>query len=79
MLTNSKNGPFIVPYHSVLICVDSWPFIKLKREIEHLTLQKWAKLDSLFQQHWEILSEEEETDVIILVLDDVVDDGLNGS
>ena len=79
MLPNAKNGSFIVPYHDVLIGMDRGPLIELKGEVEDLTLQEGTKCDSLLEKDWEVLSKKEETDVIILVLYDVVNDGLNGS
>jgi len=78
MLANAKNGSLIVPNHDMLIGMDRGPLIEFKAKVENLTLQKGTKCDSLLKKDWEILPEKEETDVTILVLDNVINDGLYG-
>jgi hypothetical protein len=61
----------------VLVSVDRWPLLHLKIVVEYLTLQKWANGDSFLENNGEILPKKEETDVIILILNDVVNDHLD--
>ena len=43
MLAEAENRPFVVPDHGVLVRVDSWPLIKLIREVEHFAVEKWTE------------------------------------
>ena len=63
----------------MLIGMDCGPLIVLKGKLEDLTLEKRTKCNSFFKKNWEVLPEKEETDVTVLVLNDVVNDGLYGS
>jgi hypothetical protein len=77
VLANIKDRPIVVMDHRILVGVDLWPLLKLELEVEDLTLKQRSNLDSLFYQNGEVLSKQEERDVIILELNDVVDDHLN--
>lgn len=79
MLANTKNGSLIVPNHHMLIGMDCGPLIVLKGEVEDITLEKRTKCYSFFKKNWEVLPEKKETDVTVLVLNDVVNNGLYGS
>jgi hypothetical protein len=46
--------------HRILVCVDLWPLLKLKLEVEDLTFEERSNLDSFFDQNGEVLSEQEE-------------------
>ena len=61
----------------MLVSMNSWPFIKLIREVEHFAVEKWTESKTFLQEDWEILSEQEETNVIVLVFYDVIYDCLD--
>ena len=57
--------------------MSGWPLIKIKLESEDVSLNEVGKLKSLFQQLSEVVLEEERAHKVVLVLDDILDHGVD--
>ena len=79
MLSDAEQAVAVGSDHCLPVSVSWRPLIVVKGEEENVTVQKRGKRNAFCYDFREVSTEKEGADVVVLVLNDIVDDGSDSS